>query len=164
MSLHGIANTSGIEGFTFKTAVSVAPVTDWRYYDSIYTERFMSTPADNPEGYFTTSVNNVRTHLLCYSSNVLCREFTPFQVPHCCSCTAWLTTMFTSRTVQSLCWLLFKLVSFKYGIFVFEKFRLMSKDVQFDTMYYPNNNHAINSGNARPYLYQKMLAFLQHHL
>lgn len=64
MSLHGIANTSGIEGFTFKTAVSVAPVTDWRYYDSIYTERFMSTPADNPEGYFTTSVNNVRTHLL----------------------------------------------------------------------------------------------------
>jgi dipeptidyl-peptidase-4 len=29
----------------------VAPVTDWRYYDSVYTERFMRTPQENPEGY-----------------------------------------------------------------------------------------------------------------
>lgn len=35
----------------FKTAVSVAPVTNWRYYDNIYTERFMRTPAENPKGY-----------------------------------------------------------------------------------------------------------------
>ncbi len=35
----------------FKAAVSVAPVTNWRYYDNIYTERFMRTPIQNPGGY-----------------------------------------------------------------------------------------------------------------
>ncbi|MFQ5569056.1 MAG: S9 family peptidase [Rhodothermales bacterium] len=36
---------------TFKLGVSVAPVTDWRLYDTIYTERYMSTPQKNPDGY-----------------------------------------------------------------------------------------------------------------
>jgi len=35
----------------FKTAISVAPVTDWRFYDSIYTERYMRTPDENKDGY-----------------------------------------------------------------------------------------------------------------
>ena len=35
----------------FKMAISVAPVTNWRYYDNIYTERFMRTPQENPDGY-----------------------------------------------------------------------------------------------------------------
>jgi len=35
----------------FITAVSVAPVTNWRLYDNIYTERFMRTPQENPNGY-----------------------------------------------------------------------------------------------------------------
>jgi len=35
----------------FKTAISVAPVTNWKYYDDIYTERYMRTPAENPDGY-----------------------------------------------------------------------------------------------------------------
>ena len=35
----------------FKLGVSVAPVTDWRLYDTIYTERYMSTPQKNAEGY-----------------------------------------------------------------------------------------------------------------
>ena len=35
----------------FEMAIAVAPVTSWRFYDSIYTERFMRTPKENPSGY-----------------------------------------------------------------------------------------------------------------
>ena len=35
----------------FKTAIAVAPVTSWRFYDSIYTERYMQTPQENASGY-----------------------------------------------------------------------------------------------------------------
>ena len=38
-------------GELFRAGISVAPVTDWRLYDTIYTERFMRTPQENPEGY-----------------------------------------------------------------------------------------------------------------
>ncbi|NTW25357.1 MAG: S9 family peptidase, partial [Lentimicrobium sp.] len=38
-------------GDVFKMGIAVAPVTNWRYYDNIYTERFMRKPQDNPEGY-----------------------------------------------------------------------------------------------------------------
>jgi dipeptidyl-peptidase-4 len=35
----------------YKAGIAVAPVTNWRFYDTIYTERFMRTPQENPEGY-----------------------------------------------------------------------------------------------------------------
>jgi dipeptidyl-peptidase-4 len=35
----------------FNCGVAVAPVTDWRFYDSVYTERYMRTPQENPDGY-----------------------------------------------------------------------------------------------------------------
>ncbi len=35
----------------FKAGISVAPVTNWRFYDTIYTERYMRTPRENPDGY-----------------------------------------------------------------------------------------------------------------
>ena len=35
----------------FKAGISVAPVTNWRFYDSVYTERYMRTPHENPDGY-----------------------------------------------------------------------------------------------------------------
>jgi len=35
----------------FRAGIAYAPVTDWRLYDSVYTERYMDTPQDNPEGY-----------------------------------------------------------------------------------------------------------------
>jgi dipeptidyl-peptidase-4 len=42
----------------FKAGVSVAPVTFWEGYDTAYTERYMGTPAENPEGYRASSVLN----------------------------------------------------------------------------------------------------------
>lgn len=39
----------------FKAAMAVAPVTNWKYYDNVYTERFMRTPAENPDGYLLNS-------------------------------------------------------------------------------------------------------------
>lgn len=42
----------------FKAGVAVAPPTDWRFYDSIYTERFMRTPKENMEGYNASSAIN----------------------------------------------------------------------------------------------------------
>jgi len=42
----------------FKMGIAVAPVTNWRYYDNIYTERFMRTPQENPEGYDDNSPLN----------------------------------------------------------------------------------------------------------
>ena len=44
----------------FKSAIAVAPVTNWRYYDNIYTERFMQKPQDNGENYDINSpINHV---------------------------------------------------------------------------------------------------------
>ncbi len=44
----------------FKTAIAVAPVTNWRFYDSIYTERYMQTPQENASGYDDNSpINHV---------------------------------------------------------------------------------------------------------
>lgn len=46
-------------GQTFKYGMAVAPVTDWRFYDSIYTERYMLTPQENAAGYDDTAISNV---------------------------------------------------------------------------------------------------------
>jgi dipeptidyl-peptidase-4 len=43
---------------TFKTAIAVAPVTNWRFYDNIYTERYMRTPQENASGYDQNSPIN----------------------------------------------------------------------------------------------------------
>lgn len=42
----------------FAAAIAVAPVTDWRWYDTIYTERYMRTREENPDGYFNNSPVN----------------------------------------------------------------------------------------------------------
>ncbi|KAI8997251.1 dipeptidyl peptidase IV N-terminal region-domain-containing protein, partial [Pilobolus umbonatus] len=43
----------------FSAGMAVAPVTDWSFYDSIYTERYMLTPQLNPDGYETSAVRNM---------------------------------------------------------------------------------------------------------
>ena len=52
---------TGNEVFSF--AIAVAPVTNWRFYDTIYTERFMRTPQENPEGYDSNSPINYADQL-----------------------------------------------------------------------------------------------------
>lgn len=45
----------------FKAGISIAPVTNWRFYDNIYTERFMRTPQENASGYDDNSpINHVK--------------------------------------------------------------------------------------------------------
>lgn len=54
--ISSLAITKGADDF--KMAIAVAPVTNWRYYDNIYTERFMRTPQENAEGYDDNSPIN----------------------------------------------------------------------------------------------------------
>ena len=56
--MSSLAITKGAD--VFKAAIAVAPVTTWRYYDSIYTERYMRTPQENASGYDDNSpINHV---------------------------------------------------------------------------------------------------------
>ncbi|AWH84950.1 S9 family peptidase [Flavobacterium album] len=57
----------------FKMAIAVAPVTNWRFYDSVYTERYMQTPQENASGYDDNSpINHVKnlkgSYLLVHGS------------------------------------------------------------------------------------------------
>ncbi|MHA6248738.1 S9 family peptidase [Pontibacter sp. CAU 1760] len=47
MTLLGLTKGDGV----FRAGISVAPVTNWRFYDSIYTERYLKTPQENASGY-----------------------------------------------------------------------------------------------------------------
>ena len=48
----------------FASAIAVAPVTHWKFYDTIYTERFMQTPLLNPEGYNAAAPINVANKIV----------------------------------------------------------------------------------------------------
>jgi len=57
----------------FKAGIAVAPVTNWRFYDDVYTERYMRTPAENPKGYDDNSplyfAANLQGHfLICHGT------------------------------------------------------------------------------------------------
>jgi len=54
--MSSLAITKGAD--VFKMAIAVAPVTSWRYYDSVYTERYMQTPQENASGYDDNSPVN----------------------------------------------------------------------------------------------------------
>ena len=56
--MSSLAITKGAD--IFSLAIAIAPVTNWRYYDNIYTERYMRTPQENPKGYDDNSpINHV---------------------------------------------------------------------------------------------------------
>ncbi|MDD5765391.1 MAG: alpha/beta fold hydrolase [Candidatus Marinimicrobia bacterium] len=64
MTLYALAKSPDI----FKTGIAVAPVTHWKYYDTVYTERYMGLPKDNSIGYFEGSpfnyVNQIKANFL----------------------------------------------------------------------------------------------------
>ncbi len=64
MVLNAMTQGHGI----YNTGVAVAPVTSWRYYDNIYTERYMGKPQDNPSGYDDNSPLN---HVDEFQGNLL---------------------------------------------------------------------------------------------
>ncbi len=51
LTLYALTHSPGV----FEAAVAGAPVTDWKHYDTIYTERYMGTPEGNPKGYESSS-------------------------------------------------------------------------------------------------------------
>jgi dipeptidyl aminopeptidase B len=59
-SFGGFLTLKTLESYpgVFPYGLAVAPVTDWRFYDSIYTERYMLTPAANPSGYREAAITN----------------------------------------------------------------------------------------------------------
>ncbi|OJJ21448.1 S9 family peptidase [marine bacterium AO1-C] len=110
----------------FKTAIAVAPVTTWRFYDTIYTERFLQRPQDNADGYDKNSPLN---HVAKLRGNYLLIHGTGDDNVH----------FQNSVELQNA---------------------LIRAGKQFQSFYYPNRAHGINSGNARPHLYNMMTNFL----
>ena len=54
----------------FKAGVAVAPPTDWRFYDTVYTERYMRTPKENPSGY---DVNPIKRAVNLHGELLICQ-------------------------------------------------------------------------------------------
>lgn len=57
------------ESNVFKAGVAVAPPTDWRFYDTVYTERYMRTPNENPSGY---DINPIKRASQMHGSLLIC--------------------------------------------------------------------------------------------
>ena len=115
----------------FSTAIAVAPVTHWKFYDTIYTERYMQTPQLNPNGYEVSAPLNKAGEI---EGNYLLIHGTGDDNVH-----------------------------FQNAVEMVNE--LIAKDVQFQTMYYPNLAHSIyDGGNARHHLWKLMTNFILENL
>jgi len=114
----------------FSTGIAVAPVTNWKYYDTIYTERFMRTPQENDSGYEDNSPVNFADDL--EGKFLLVHGMSDDNV-HFQNSVDFATA-------------------------------LIEADVQFEMLYYPNQNHGIRGGNSRYHLYEKMTSFILENL
>jgi len=110
----------------FKMGIAVAPVTSWRYYDNIYTERYMRTPQENAEGYDNNAPEKMASNL---KAKYLLIHGTADDNVHFQS-----AVMLTDALIKA--------------------------NKEFDGEYYPNRNHGISGGNARPHLYKRMTDFI----
>ncbi len=110
----------------FKSAISVAPVTNWKWYDNIYTERYMQTDKENATGYEENSPVNFAGQM---KGNLLLVHGTTDDNVH-----------------------------FQHSVELCSA--LIKANKQYETYFYPNQNHSIRGGNARLHLYTKMTSFL----
>ncbi|OMJ21694.1 putative dipeptidyl-aminopeptidase B, partial [Smittium culicis] len=111
----------------FKVGMSVAPVTDWRFYDTVYTERYMDTPQMNPAGYNISTVHNY-TNIA--STNLLLMHGTGDDNVHP-----------------------------QNSFVLIDKLQTVN-DHNLTIMLYPDSDHSIRLGNARPYLNYKLANYL----
>jgi dipeptidyl aminopeptidase/acylaminoacyl peptidase len=131
----------------FKLGMAVAPVTDWRYYDSAYTERYMQWPAINPEGYKNSSVIQrvVRAEPKC--------PLLPVQIKA------------NGDAEQAYSHLLLIHGTGDDNVHPLNSYNLMTtlqdRQVQFTNMFYPNKDHSISGGNTRRQLYRLLTNTLQ---
>ncbi|MGI6573744.1 MAG: S9 family peptidase [Fermentimonas sp.] len=114
----------------FSAGVAIAPVTDWRFYDSIYTERFMRTPQQNASGYTSGSALVLADQL---QGNLLLIHGTTDDNVH----------------VQN---------SIEYSRVLIEA------NKHFDQFFFPDKDHFIRGGNARKYLYEKVIDYFKRNL
>ena len=114
----------------FKAAIAVAPVTNWRYYDNIYTERYMRTPQENPDGYDDNSPIN---HIEKLKGSYLIIHGTGDDNVHFQN---------TAEMVK----------------------KMISKNIPFDSEFYPNKNHGISGGYTRLHLFTRMTNFIKDEL
>lgn len=118
----------------YALGVSVAPVTDWRLYDTHYTERYMQTPEKNADGYRTGNV-------LSYTENLPAKQETPLIVIHGMADD---NVLFTHST------LLYK--------------DLQDKGKLFDVMTYPGAKHGISGSTAQTHVNRTITDYFIKHL
>ncbi|MDD3968582.1 MAG: S9 family peptidase [Proteiniphilum sp.] len=114
----------------FKAGVAIAPVTDWRFYDTVYTERFMRTPGQNHDGYVQGSALELAPQL---EGKLLLVHGTADDNVH----------------LQN---------SIEYSR------ALIRANKHFEMFYFPDYDHSIVGGNAREYLYEKVIRFFSEEL
>lgn len=117
-------------GDIFKTAVAVAPVTNWKYYDNIYTERFLRKPMDNKIGYEDNSPTNFVKDIK--GKFLLIHGSTDDNVH-----------LQNSMELAN---------------------EMVSNNIPFDFMIYPNKSHGIRGGLTRLHIYSKIFKFVKENL
>jgi dipeptidyl-peptidase 4 len=121
MSSLAITKGAGV----FSAAVAGAPVTSWRYYDNIYTERYMRTPQENAKGYDETAPMNFTDKI---KGKFLIIHGTADDNVHYQNSTMMVNEM-------------------------------ISKNIRFESAYYPNQRHGVRGGNAPLHLWTTITEF-----
>ena len=108
----------------------MAPVTNWKYYDNIYTERFLRKPIDNKSGYEDNSPTNFVKDI---KGKFLLIHGSADDNVH----------LQNSMELANA---------------------MVSKNIPFDFMIYPNKSHGISGGLTRLHIYSKIFKFVKENL